>query len=72
MYYFFKRQRKYYGYFCFRMAEKKRMARWYFGGLASAGAACITHPLDLLKVRGGGTCILHHPPTRSAQGERRR
>jgi dicarboxylate transporter 10 len=26
------------------------MARWYFGGLASAGAACITHPLDLLKV----------------------
>ena len=36
-----------------RMAEqKKRMARWYFGGLASAGAACITHPLDLLKVAG--------------------
>jgi len=26
------------------------MARWYFGGLASAGAACCTHPLDLLKV----------------------
>lgn len=25
-------------------------ARWYFGGLASAGAACFTHPLDLLKV----------------------
>ncbi|KAK6032496.1 dicarboxylate transporter domain protein, partial [Ostertagia ostertagi] len=24
--------------------------RWYFGGLASAGAACCTHPLDLLKV----------------------
>ncbi|XP_023331168.1 mitochondrial dicarboxylate carrier [Eurytemora carolleeae] len=32
------------------MSEQKRMARWYFGGLASAGAACITHPLDLLKV----------------------
>jgi hypothetical protein len=36
--------------FSLRMAEQKRMARWYFGGLASAGAACITHPLDLLKV----------------------
>jgi len=34
------------------MAEKdrKRVARWYFGGLGSAGAACCTHPLDLLKV----------------------
>ncbi|CAL1298413.1 unnamed protein product [Larinioides sclopetarius] len=30
--------------------EIKRLARWYFGGLAGAGAACITHPLDLLKV----------------------
>ncbi|XP_035214347.1 mitochondrial dicarboxylate carrier-like [Stegodyphus dumicola] len=28
----------------------KRLSRWYFGGLASAGAACCTHPLDLLKV----------------------
>ncbi|KAL3272878.1 hypothetical protein HHI36_014337 [Cryptolaemus montrouzieri] len=27
-----------------------RYSRWYFGGLASAGAACFTHPLDLLKV----------------------
>ncbi|KAI7697284.1 hypothetical protein SSS_02555 [Sarcoptes scabiei] len=26
------------------------LARWYFGGLASAGAACCTHPLDLIKV----------------------
>lgn len=26
------------------------MSRWYFGGLASCGAACCTHPLDLLKV----------------------
>ncbi|KAK6623857.1 hypothetical protein RUM44_010713 [Polyplax serrata] len=32
------------------MTEKK-LARWYFGGLASAGAACCTHPLDLLKVQ---------------------
>lgn len=24
--------------------------RWYFGGLASIGAACITHPLDTMKV----------------------
>lgn len=30
--------------------NEKRIARWYFGGLASAGAACFTHPLDLLKV----------------------
>lgn len=27
-----------------------RAHRWYFGGLASAGAAVFTHPLDLLKV----------------------
>lgn len=35
------------------MTENKKkvmQARWYFGGLASAGAACFTHPLDLLKV----------------------
>ncbi|XP_041072781.1 mitochondrial dicarboxylate carrier [Carcharodon carcharias] len=32
------------------MAEK-RISRWYFGGLASCGAACFTHPLDLLKQR---------------------
>uniref|UniRef100_A0A915AJD7 Mitochondrial dicarboxylate carrier n=1 Tax=Parascaris univalens TaxID=6257 RepID=A0A915AJD7_PARUN len=38
---------------CLRvMAQSKhdRVSRWYFGGLASAGAACCTHPLDLLKV----------------------
>lgn len=29
---------------------KDKLSRWYFGGLASAGAACCTHPLDLLKV----------------------
>ncbi|XP_034044954.1 mitochondrial dicarboxylate carrier [Thalassophryne amazonica] len=29
---------------------EKRMSRWYFGGLASTGAACCTHPLDLIKV----------------------
>lgn len=27
-----------------------RVPRWYFGGCASALAACVTHPLDLLKV----------------------
>ncbi|XP_053674615.1 mitochondrial dicarboxylate carrier-like [Anopheles nili] len=27
-----------------------KTSRWYFGGLASAGAAYCTHPLDLLKV----------------------
>ncbi|KAE8575965.1 hypothetical protein XENTR_v10004000 [Xenopus tropicalis] len=31
------------------MAER-RVSRWYFGGLASCGAACCTHPLDLIKV----------------------
>ncbi|XP_065340233.1 mitochondrial dicarboxylate carrier isoform X1 [Cloeon dipterum] len=30
--------------------EAKKLSRWYFGGVASAGAACCTHPLDLLKV----------------------
>ncbi|KAK9497316.1 hypothetical protein O3M35_004656 [Rhynocoris fuscipes] len=29
---------------------EKRIKKWYFGGLASAGAVCFTHPLDLLKV----------------------
>ncbi|KAK2498076.1 hypothetical protein MC885_011456 [Smutsia gigantea] len=32
------------------MATETRVSRWYFGGLASCGAACCTHPLDLLKV----------------------
>lgn len=26
------------------------VSRWYFGGLASTGAAVCTHPLDLIKV----------------------
>jgi len=30
--------------------KTKIVARWYFGGLGSAAAACCTHPLDLLKV----------------------
>lgn len=30
--------------------KTKRIERWYFGGTASAMAACCTHPLDLLKV----------------------
>lgn len=30
--------------------EEKRIPRWYFGGLASAGAVFFTHPLDLVKV----------------------
>lgn len=33
-----------------RSLKEQRVSRWYFGGLASAGAACCTHPLDLLKV----------------------
>lgn len=27
-----------------------KLPKWYFGGCASAMAACVTHPLDLLKV----------------------
>jgi dicarboxylate transporter 10 len=30
--------------------RENKISRWYFGGLGSAGAACFTHPLDLLKV----------------------
>lgn len=30
--------------------EINRLPKWYFGGCASALAACVTHPLDLLKV----------------------
>lgn len=30
--------------------QENRVSRWYFGGVASSGAACFTHPLDLLKV----------------------
>lgn len=33
------------------MSTEKRVSRWYFGGLGSAGAACVTHPLDLIKVQ---------------------
>ncbi|XP_064104159.1 mitochondrial dicarboxylate carrier-like [Macrobrachium nipponense] len=47
---------------------EQRVAKWYFGGLASCGAACCTHPLDLLKVHlqtqqvstmGGGQMAVH-------------
>lgn len=31
-------------------ANTDNLPRWYFGGVASALATCITHPLDLLKV----------------------
>lgn len=30
--------------------KQNKVSRWYFGGMASGGAACFTHPLDLLKV----------------------
>ncbi|KAK8741194.1 hypothetical protein OTU49_002552 [Cherax quadricarinatus] len=48
--------------------EDQRLAKWYFGGMASCGAACCTHPLDLLKVHlqtqqikqmGGGQMAVH-------------
>jgi len=31
-------------------AKVDKQSRWFFGGMASGGAACFTHPLDLLKV----------------------
>lgn len=30
--------------------NQNKVSRWYFGGMSSGGAACFTHPLDLLKV----------------------
>lgn len=33
-----------------RQPHLHRVPRWYFGGLAATYAACITHPLELLKV----------------------
>lgn len=30
--------------------QSMRKSRWFFGGIASSAAACITHPLDLIKV----------------------
>ncbi|XP_044250179.1 mitochondrial dicarboxylate carrier [Drosophila takahashii] len=30
--------------------NQKRIARWYFGGVASSVAAMVTHPIDLMKV----------------------
>lgn len=32
------------------MGDERRVARWYFGGVASSMAVMVTHPLDLLKV----------------------
>ena|SRR6218665_2944256 len=32
------------------VTKEVRLSKWYFGGLSSAGAACFTHPLDLIKV----------------------
>lgn len=32
------------------MGKEDKVSRWYFGGVASAGAAMCTHPLDLIKV----------------------
>lgn len=31
-------------------SRQNNVSRWYFGGMSSGGAACFTHPLDLLKV----------------------
>ncbi|XP_061567529.1 mitochondrial dicarboxylate carrier [Cololabis saira] len=30
--------------------QENRISRWYFGGVSSSAAACLTHPLDLIKV----------------------
>ena len=33
-----------------RSKRVERVGRWYDGSVASAGAACFSHPIDLLKV----------------------
>uniref|UniRef100_A0A8D0CSN5 Solute carrier family 25 member 10 n=1 Tax=Sander lucioperca TaxID=283035 RepID=A0A8D0CSN5_SANLU len=30
--------------------QQNHLSRWYFGGVSSSVAACLTHPLDLIKV----------------------
>ncbi|XP_049925129.1 mitochondrial dicarboxylate carrier isoform X2 [Epinephelus moara] len=30
--------------------QQNRVSRWYFGGVSSSAAACLTHPLDLIKM----------------------
>ena len=45
----------------------ERVGRWYFGGLASAGAACCTHPLDLLKVHLQESMLSRSNPIGSAK-----
>lgn len=35
---------------CTPQDKSRRHVRWYFGGIAAAGAACCTHPLDTIKV----------------------
>ncbi|KAM3598032.1 uncharacterized protein V6R79_012571 [Siganus canaliculatus] len=30
--------------------QETHVSRWYFGGISSSAAACLTHPLDLIKV----------------------
>ena len=32
------------------MKQENLLFRWYFGGLAGAGAVLVTHPMDLVKV----------------------
>ncbi|XP_076609195.1 mitochondrial dicarboxylate carrier isoform X2 [Chaetodon auriga] len=31
--------------------QDTRVSRWYFGGISSSAAACLTHPLDLIKTQ---------------------
>ena len=40
----------------------ERVGRWYDGSVASAGAACFTHPLDLLKVHLQERTQVHQVP----------
>lgn len=44
------------------------LSRWYFGGLGSAGAACCTHPLDLIKVHFQTTATNLSATSITAQG----
>ena len=47
--------------------DPNRKPRWYFGGLASAAAGAVLHPLDLLKVHH--QTHAHHHKAKGGSGE---
>ena len=47
--------------------DPNRKPRWYFGGLASAAAGAVLHPLDLLKVHH--QTHAHHHKAKGGSGD---